>query len=76
MADNTPSSCNRTRKPGTLYRIAGYLWVLVGVMNAIYGQAAQTATSFALGAVFLILGRSKARRAQQPNDPGKAQPEP
>ena len=69
MPDSTTPTDNRgapnnARRPGTLYRIAGCLFALAGLVSAISGHGGQTAIYLALCAVFLLLGRKKARQAQ------------
>lgn len=46
-----------------LYRIAGCLWAIVGLYNAITGASSRVALSLTLCAVSLALGASKARKA-------------
>jgi hypothetical protein len=73
MTDNTTPTDNRAtpnklRRLGTLYLITGCLFALAGLVSAIGGHGGQTATYVALCAVFLVLGRRKARQARQQQD--------
>lgn len=66
MSDPTTSSSNRItslKRAARLYRIAGCVWALGGLLAAIYGGGSRVALCLGLCAVFLVLGRSKARQA-------------
>lgn len=66
MSDPTTSSSNRitSLKHGArLYRIVCCAWALGGLLAAIYGDGSRVALCLGLCAVFLVLGRSKARQA-------------
>lgn len=51
------------KRAAKLYRIAGCLWAIMGLYNAITGTSSGVALPLALCAVFLALGASKARKA-------------